>query len=110
MLFYRFCFGTHCFFFSSRRRHTRFSRDWSSGVCSSDLGVEMQNFRAYAGIAGAPQDAVGAAADRIGQRRIAEGKLVIAVGVVLVLARIAASLRELPVDAGAARPGDDGKD
>src|SRR5690606_40037821 len=29
-----FCF----FFFSSRRRHTRFSRDWSSDVCSSDLG------------------------------------------------------------------------
>src|SRR5690606_39860789 len=27
-----------CFFFSSsRRRHTRFSRDWSSDVCSSDL-------------------------------------------------------------------------
>src|SRR5690606_40604380 len=24
---------------SSRRRHTRFSRDWSSDVCSSDLGV-----------------------------------------------------------------------
>src|SRR5690606_40413939 len=27
------------FFFSSRRRHTRFSRDWSSDVCSSDLRV-----------------------------------------------------------------------
>src|SRR5690606_40476037 len=26
-----------CFFFSSRRQHTRFSRDWSSDVCSSDL-------------------------------------------------------------------------
>src|SRR5690606_39716229 len=25
------------FFVSSRRRHTRFSRDWSSDVCSSDL-------------------------------------------------------------------------
>src|SRR5690606_41905383 len=25
------------FFFSSRRRHTRFSRDWSSDVCSSHL-------------------------------------------------------------------------
>src|SRR3712207_8653932 len=24
-------------FFSSRRRHTRYWRDWSSGVCSSDL-------------------------------------------------------------------------
>src|SRR5256884_4886109 len=27
----------YCFFFSSRRRHTRCSRDWSSDVCSSDL-------------------------------------------------------------------------
>src|SRR5690625_7030997 len=26
-----------CFFFSSRRRHTRWPRDWSSDVCSSDL-------------------------------------------------------------------------
>src|SRR5690606_40976937 len=26
-----------CFFFSSRRRHTRLSGDWSSDVCSSDL-------------------------------------------------------------------------
>src|SRR2546430_5856800 len=27
----------NCFFFSSRRRHTRFDCDWSSDVCSSDL-------------------------------------------------------------------------
>src|SRR2546421_9116426 len=27
------------FFFSSRRRHTRSDRDWSSDVCSSDLRV-----------------------------------------------------------------------
>src|SRR5690606_41082281 len=27
------------FFFSRRGRHTRFSRDWSSDVCSSDLGL-----------------------------------------------------------------------
>src|SRR5256884_4549230 len=34
------CRGGNCsrsFFFSSRRRHTRCSRDWSSDVCSSDL-------------------------------------------------------------------------
>src|SRR5690606_40048622 len=31
-----------CFFFSSRRRHTRFSRDWSSDVCSSDLIVTLK--------------------------------------------------------------------
>src|SRR5690606_40097874 len=29
------------FFFSSRRRHTRFSRDWSSDVCSSDLALML---------------------------------------------------------------------
>src|SRR5690606_40392181 len=29
------------FFFSSRRRHTRFSRDWSSDVCSSDLNISI---------------------------------------------------------------------
>src|SRR5436309_6609991 len=29
------------FFFSSRRRHTRFSRDWSSDVCSSDLPLSL---------------------------------------------------------------------
>src|SRR5699024_11388654 len=27
------------FFFSSRRRHTRSKRDWSSDVCSSDLSA-----------------------------------------------------------------------
>src|SRR3712207_2642224 len=27
----------YCVFFSSRRRHTRYWRDWSSDVCSSDL-------------------------------------------------------------------------
>src|SRR5699024_11622450 len=27
------------FFFSSRRRHTRSKRDWSSDVCSSDLST-----------------------------------------------------------------------
>src|SRR5690625_6645788 len=29
--------GFMFFFFSSRRRHTRWPRDWSSDVCSSDL-------------------------------------------------------------------------
>src|SRR5690606_39937819 len=36
------------FFFSSRRRHTRFSRNWSSDVCSSDLaglGNDLFEFR-----------------------------------------------------------------
>src|SRR5690554_1499666 len=30
-----------CFFFSSRRRHTRCGRDWSSDVCSSDLVLHL---------------------------------------------------------------------
>src|SRR5690606_40188263 len=34
---YSFMFWIIFFFFSSRRRHTIFSRDWSSDVCSSDL-------------------------------------------------------------------------
>src|SRR5690606_41042262 len=33
------------FFFSSSRRHTRFSRDWSSDVCSSDLAAEPADTR-----------------------------------------------------------------
>src|SRR3712207_8664631 len=32
------CFSLF-FFFSSRRRHTRYWRDWSSDVCSSDLDI-----------------------------------------------------------------------
>src|SRR5699024_11664988 len=31
------CLLLRLFFFSSRRRHTRSKRDWSSDVCSSDL-------------------------------------------------------------------------
>src|SRR5690606_40758200 len=34
---YAVAFVIIVFFFSSRRRHTSFSRDWSSDVCSSDL-------------------------------------------------------------------------
>src|SRR2546421_6418265 len=41
----------HCFFFSSRRRHTRSDRDWSSDVCSSDLfqipGVMSKTYEYY---------------------------------------------------------------
>src|SRR6267154_450771 len=34
--------GVAHFFFSSRRRHTRWTGDWSSDVCSSDLGGEKE--------------------------------------------------------------------
>src|SRR5574341_2054627 len=44
------CCGDACrlclvllFFFSSRRRHTRLVGDWSSDVCSSDLGVGLDD-------------------------------------------------------------------
>src|SRR5207237_6347230 len=39
VLLFCYCVACYsfCFFFSSRRRHTRFKCDWSSDVCSSDL-------------------------------------------------------------------------
>src|SRR5699024_12191023 len=44
------------FFFSSRRRHTRSKRDWSSDVCSSDLMYlilrYLMGFDAFVEIAG----------------------------------------------------------
>src|SRR5205085_4869730 len=39
-------FPFHVFFFSSRRRHTRFDCDWSSDVSSSDLGLSAGRKRA----------------------------------------------------------------
>src|SRR5690606_41010027 len=41
VVLYSWLFALCFFFFSSRRRHTRFSRDWSSDVCSSDLACFM---------------------------------------------------------------------
>src|SRR2546430_11201801 len=42
------CFdGEGLFFFSSRRRHTRFDCDWSSDVCSSDLKTKRQWLRTF---------------------------------------------------------------
>src|SRR2546429_4733925 len=37
----------YIFFFSSRRRHTRCSRDWSSDVCSSDLRLPFLQSQAH---------------------------------------------------------------
>src|SRR2546422_1900712 len=45
--------GSSCFFFSSRRRHTRCSRDWSSDVCSSDLARERRCVEIMGEIGGA---------------------------------------------------------
>src|SRR5204862_4120169 len=36
-----------CFFFSSRRRHTRSLRDWSSDVCSSDLQCASGSYAVF---------------------------------------------------------------
>ena len=41
------CMKVWMFFFSSRRRHTRLRRDWSSDVCSSDLLIHT--FGKYSG-------------------------------------------------------------
>src|SRR5258707_1804987 len=40
---------TLIFFFSSRRRHTRYWRDWSSDVCSSDLDAVSADLAAPVG-------------------------------------------------------------
>src|SRR5207249_5115402 len=51
--FYDFIF----FFFSSRRRHTRSKRDWSSDVCSSDLMATGSDiFTSAGGAAGGGED------------------------------------------------------
>src|SRR5437868_7613086 len=53
----------HNFFFSSRRRHTRSKRDWSSDVCSSDLFVAdhvLEEFLlALDGVIARPQERAG---------------------------------------------------
>src|SRR2546422_6642803 len=41
LIYYSLSLSIFFFFFSSRRRHTRCSRDWSSDVCSSDLGTAI---------------------------------------------------------------------
>src|SRR5207247_7594499 len=45
--------GDSFFFFSSRRRHTRSTRDWSSDVCSSDLFCWANTLRSGAAAASA---------------------------------------------------------
>src|SRR2546429_5139556 len=42
------------FFFSSRRRHTRCSRDWSSDVCSSDLLNVTETYAPFLEFGGPP--------------------------------------------------------
>ena len=55
------CLVFFCFFFSSRRRHTRSLCDWSSDVCSSDLALPQQEM--------VSKKSRGAAATKTGQYR-----------------------------------------
>src|SRR5579863_10132886 len=45
--------GLDVFFFSSRRRHTRWTGDWSSDVCSSDLALDVTGAVTLNGAGGA---------------------------------------------------------
>src|SRR6266513_5623160 len=53
------------FFFSSRRRHTRSKRDWSSDVCSSDLELDEAVW-----LWGHDLEVIGAFVDRVGPLEI----------------------------------------
>src|SRR5439155_9020622 len=71
------------FFFSSRRRHTRWPRDWSSDVCSSDLIHEIDLVRcALASLAGTAHriDSGGDDLSEIGRASCRERVLISGVG------------------------------
>src|SRR5438874_12741191 len=63
------------FFFSSRRRHTRSLRDWSSDVCSSDLvSGEISALRKQIGVLRTQEKAyVQAIHNRSEERRVGKG-------------------------------------
>src|SRR6266536_6104948 len=64
-----------CFFFSSRRRHTRSTRDWSSDVCSSDLASSGD--ASSSGAASGSLGSFASSASRIIDRKsVVEGKSV----------------------------------
>src|SRR5690606_41043719 len=62
------------FFFSSRRRHTRFSRDWSSDVCSSDLEAEARGARIHGGLGMLLHQAALAFEKWIDRKSVVQGK------------------------------------
>src|SRR5215217_7838245 len=67
------------FFFSSRRRHTRYWRDWSSDVCSSDL-ISGSSGIASTLVAWRPMDPwVQTGAQEIGRRAVRELEALVAV-------------------------------
>src|SRR5215204_3382755 len=63
---------SYFFFFSSRRRHTRSLCDWSSDVCSSDLGVDRRLATRWASPGRPVHEALGRPAQG-GARRDAHG-------------------------------------
>src|SRR5256886_13181415 len=56
------------FFFSSRRRHTRFDCDWSSDVCSSDLGSLVGVEESIRQVLGRTLEGNGAGTREVGRR------------------------------------------
>src|SRR3712207_7202578 len=60
------------FFFSSRRRHTRYWRDWSSDVCSSDLLGLVAHVHEHFGV----RDLKDASLDDLALGDVREGALV----------------------------------
>src|SRR3712207_8621142 len=59
-----FLYDIASFFFSSRRRHTRYWRDWSSNVCSSDLNIgHGTRMAGIIGAKGKNREVIGAAPD-----------------------------------------------
>src|SRR5438876_5672801 len=53
------------FFFSSRRRHTRWTGDWSSDVCSSDLSATSGGYNSLCFPASQPHSYAGSASTRV---------------------------------------------
>src|SRR3712207_899361 len=66
---------TCCFFFSSRRRHTRYWRDWSSDVCSSNLALLTRRGRLRPGEVVTALAPVAAALAHAHERGVVHGDL-----------------------------------
>src|SRR2546421_10058689 len=66
------------FFFSSRRRHTRSDRDWSSDVCSSDLSLQPALVPQYLDPISEVPKLVGASGRKIEGRPVAGKNLALA--------------------------------
>ena len=66
------CIASSSFFFSSRRRHTRSDRDWSSDVCSSDLPYGVTEIDAKGGMMADPNIATVKKGGTVELQRISE--------------------------------------